>query len=237
MATERYEKYFDEICKEDIDDVLTICSTASQIIYEKFKIKLDDPKITATIFSKTYEAILDYLESIETKYQSFKMDICNRFCIGYSTVESEEDEKEGNFMVFIRHINSINTSMDNASDNANLKALELAVQWNTDNILEHPKIIKDIAAKAKEKCEKIDIYLVSSECIMPIFITTYENIVNYVKIKRKELDKFEYEINFASVFYIGARESEDDTADIYIRPNIESKLKLKNDLIATAKHE
>ena len=237
MATERYEKYFDEICKEDIDDVLTICSTASQIIYEKFKIKLDDPKITATIFSKTYEAILDYLESIETKYQSFKMDICNRFCIGYSTVESEEDEKEGNFMVFIRHMNSINTSMDNASDNANLKALELAVQWNTDNILEHPKIIKDIAAKAKEKCEKIDIYLVSSECIMPIFITTYENIVNYVKIKRKELDKFEYEINFASVFYIGARESEDDTADIYIRPNIESKLKLKNDLIATAKHE
>ena len=118
-----------------------------------------------------------------------------------------------------------------------LKAIELAVQWNTDNILEQPKIIKDISAKAKDKCEKLDIYLVSSECIMPIFITTYENIINYIKIKRKELDKFEYEINFASVFYIGARESEEDTADIYIRPNIESKLKLKNDLIATAKHE
>jgi hypothetical protein len=237
MSTERYEKYFNEICKEDVDDVLTICSTASQIIYEKFKIKLDDPKITATIFSETYEAILDYLKSLEKDYSEFKIDLCNRFIIGYSNIESEEDEKEGNFMVYIRHKNSLNTSMDNASDNANLKAIELAVQWNTDNVIEQPKIIKDISAKAKDKCEKLDIYLVSSECIMPIFITTYENIINYVKIKRKELDKFEYEINFASVFYIGARESEEDTADIYIRPNIESKLALKDDSIATAKHE
>jgi hypothetical protein len=149
----------------------------------------------------------------------------------------DDDEKEGNFMVYIRHLNSMNTSMDNASDNANLKALELAVQWNTDNIIDQPTIIKDISAKAKDKCEKLDIYLVSSECIMPIFITIYENIINYIKIKRQELDKFEFEVNFASVFYIGARESEDDTCDIYIRPNIESKLKLKNDLIATAKHE
>jgi len=237
MATERYEKYFSEICKEDVDDVLTICSTASQIIYEKFKIKIDDPKILATIFSRTYEAILDYLESLEKDYSEFKIDICNRFVIGYSTIEDENDEKEGNFMVFIRHLNSLNTSMDNAADNANLKSVELAVQWNTDNVLEQPKIIKDISARAKDKCEKTDIYMGSSECIMPIFVTTYENIVNYVKIKRKELDKFEYEINFASVFYIGARESEDDTSDIYIRPNIESKLKLKNDLIATSKHE
>jgi len=237
MATERYEKYFNEICKEDIDDVLTICSTASQIIYERFKIKLDDPKITATIFSKTYEAILDYLESMEKEYSEFAIDMCNRFVIGYSTIESDDDEKEGNFMVYIRHLNSMNTSMDNASDNANLKALELAVQWNTDNIIDQPTIIKDISAKAKDKCEKLDIYLVSSECIMPIFITIYENIINYIKIKRQELDKFEFEVNFASVFYIGARESEDDTCDIYIRPNIESKLKLKNDLIATAKHE
>ena len=237
MATERYEKYFSEICKEDVDDVLTICSTASQIIYEKFKIKLDDPKITASIFSKTYEAILDYLESLEKTYSEFKLDICNRFVIGYSTIESEDDEKEGNFMVYIRHLNSLNTQMDNASDNANLRALELAVQWNTDNVIEQPKIIKEISAKAKDKCEKLDIYLVSSETVMPIFITVYESIINFIKIKRKELDKFEYEINFASVFYIGARESEDDTADIYIRPNIESKLKLKNDLIATAKHE
>jgi hypothetical protein len=237
MATEKYEKYFDEICKEDVNDVLTICSAASQIIYEKFKIKLDDPKITATIFSNTYEAILDYLESLEKDYSEFKIDICNRFVIGYSTNESEEDEKEGNFMIYIRHKNSLNTSMDNAADNANLKALDLAVQWNTDNVIEQPKIIRDIAAKAKDKCERMDIYLVSSECIMPIFITVYENIINYIKIRRKELDKFEFEINFASVFYIGAREAENDDCDIYIRPNIESKLKLKNDLIATAKHE
>ena len=237
MATERYEKYFDEICKEDIDEVLTISSTASQIIYEKFKIKLDDPKETAVIFSKTFEAILDFLQNLEKDYSEFKINLCNRFVVGYTTIESEEDEKEGNFMVYIRHLNSLNTSMDNDSDNESLKATELAVQWNTDNILDQPKIIKDIASRAYEKLKKLDMYLVSSEVIMPIFITTYENIINYLKIRRKELDKFEYEINFASIFYIGARESEDDTADIYIRPNIESKLKLKNDAIATAKHE
>ena len=40
-----------------------------------------------------------------------------------------------------------------------------------------------------------------------------------------------------SCFYIGARESDDDIDDIYIRPNIEAKLKLKNDTAASSKYE
>ena len=236
MATERFEKYFNEICKEDIDDNLTICSAAGQIIHEKFRIRRDDPKIYLCIFSCTFEAILDYLESMEKNNSSMNINICNRIEIGYSTIESDDDEKEGNFMVFIKHLNAMNTQMDNLADNANLSSIELLVQWNTDNVIDKPKTITTIAAKAKDKLEKLDIYI-PSECVIPMFITIYESLVNFIKVKRKELKEFEYEINFGSVFYIGARESEDDTDDIYIRPSIESKLKLKNDAIATAKHE
>jgi hypothetical protein len=83
----------------------------------------------------------------------------------------------------------------------------------------------------------LDVNLSTADMVMPIFITTYETLVNYLSIKRREEDKFEKEINFISCFYITARESDGPDDIIDIRPNINAKLTLKNDAGASSKYE
>ena len=41
MATEKYLKFFEENVKEDEEDIITICSTASKQIWDRFKIRFD----------------------------------------------------------------------------------------------------------------------------------------------------------------------------------------------------
>jgi len=138
-------------------------------------------------------------------------------------------------MVSIRHLNS--NKKNEESDDPTAKSTERAVQWNTENIIAQPELLRKISIEAVDELKQIDVSIGSSELIMPIFVTVYEAIVNYLKIKRRENDSIEFEITFMSCFYIGARESEDEVDDIYIRPNIESKLKLKNDTKASSKYE
>lgn len=231
-----YVEYFDENAPEDLEDIINICTVASTHIRNKFNIKFDDYKLLGATFSKIFDAFLFTLKNLEKEYSDFEINVANRLCIGYDTTKDEDDEKIGNFMIFIRHLNS--KIKDEQVEDSKAKAYELAVQWNADNIKEQPEIIRKISINALEQLKTIKILLGTEELIIPIFISVYESIVDYIKIKRRELDLFEYEINFMSCFYIGCRESEDELADdIYIRPSINSKLSLKDDSIATAKYD
>lgn len=232
---EKYLNYFDEFAVEDQEDVITICETASKIIWDRFRARFDDPRLLATTFSHIYTAIKNKLKSLEAEYSDFKLNIAGRLEMGYTTNENEDDEKQGNFMVFIRHLNS--NKKNDELDDPTLKAVERAVQWNTENIIDQPKLLTAISVDALELLKTVDINIGSSELIMPIFVTTYESIINYIKIKRREENDFEYEVNFISCFYIGARETEDDIDDIYIRPNIEAKLEIKDDSKASSQYE
>ena len=232
---EKYEKYFEEFAHEDTEHILSICETASKIIWDRFRTRFDDPRLLASCFSKIFSSFLNKLEALEAEYSDFNINICDRLCMGYSTNEDDDDEKQGNFMVYIRHINA--NKKNEESDDPTAKAVERAVQWNTENIISQPELLRKISIDALEDLKLIDVSIGSSELIIPIFVTTYEAIINYIKVKRREEDAFEFEINFISCFYIGARESEDEMDDIYIRPNIESKLQLKSDLKASSKHE
>lgn len=232
---EKYEKYFEEFAHEDTEHILSICETASKIIWDRFRTRFDDPRLLASCFSKIFGSFLNKLEALEAEYSDFNINICDRLCMGYSTNEDDDDEKQGNFMVYIRHINA--NKKNEESDDPTAKAVERAVQWNTENIISQPELLRKISIDALEDLKHIDVSIGSSELIIPIFVTTYEAIINYIKVKRREEDAFEFEINFISCFYIGARESEDEMDDIYIRPNIESKLQLKSDIKASSKHE
>lgn len=234
-SNEKYLEYFNEFAHEDEEHILTICETASKLIYDRFRARFNDPRLLAACFSKIYGAFLNKLESLQTDYASFEINICDRLSMGYSTNENEDDEKQGNFMVYIRHLNTNKKNED--VDDPMVKSEERAVQWNTENIISQPELLRKISIEAIEELKTIDVSIGTSELIMPMFITTYESIINYIKIKRREEDSFEFEVNFISCFYIGAREAEDDFDDIYIRPNIEAKLKLKNDLKASSQYE
>lgn len=234
MADLKYMNYYNENAYEDTDHLLTICDTAANQIYQKFKLDFrQKPELLASVFGKIFETFLKKLEELESNnYSDYEINVCNRLLIGFTTNANDDDEKAGNFMIYIRHLNS--NKKNEEVDDFDMKASERAVQWNTENITTQTEIIKQISIAAIKNLETIEVQLQNSECIMPIFILVYEAIVNYLKIARREADQFEFEINFFSCFFIGARESEDGIDDIYIRPNIDSKLRLKNDAKATA---
>ena len=239
-AKEKYIATFEEICTENMDDVMTICLSATEQLQDKFKIGLTDdkgtpdPRLAAVIFSKTFDCILDELKSQQKGKSEFNINICKRFNIGYTTNENADDEKVGNFCIYLNHLNV--SSKQSTIDTTEEKSIVRCAQWNTVNIEDQPQIIKNISAAAIEELKKIDIVMKSSEAIMPIFITVYENIINYIIIKRAESNSYEYTINFVSCFDITAREAEDGT-DIVITPSINSKLYLKDDSNASGKYE
>lgn len=49
---EKYELAFDELCIEDREDVITICSAAQEKLRKAFKIDINDPRIIGVMFSK-----------------------------------------------------------------------------------------------------------------------------------------------------------------------------------------
>lgn len=237
-----YEKYFDENCVDNIDEVLTVCNTANSVMKDRFGIFFKDPKtkepapkMVASIFAMIFDAIISYLEKQESRYSEKDINICNRLSIGYSTLENEDDEKQGSFVVYLRH-NSIMKNLDDFNDPM-MSAKEKCVQWNSENVIDQSEDIKKICDIALDYCDKLKVKFASSEFVMPIFITCYECLVNYVKVARRDNDEFEHEVNFVNCFTITARESENDLDDICITPTIDSKLKLKNDSIASAKNE
>lgn len=237
---DKYLKYFDEVVHENKEDIITICESASRKIYDQIGIKFgnkeDDAKLIGCIFEKTFNAIISTLKKLEATKTHEEINFCNRFMVGFSTNDDEEDEKQGNFMFFMNDLG--NSHKDVEMEDGTTDQREKAVYWNMENVKENPEIIHEISAEAnKNLSDDLDVKLQSWEFIPPFFSIVYDAIVNYVKIKRHELDEFEYQIYFMSSFYIGARESEDDGDVIFITPNIDSKLTIKDDLKGSAKND
>lgn len=233
---EKYLVYYDELVHENNDDIINICESASTKIWDqigiKFGKKVDDAKLIGAMFAKTYEAIIKVLKGLEGKKTFEEINFCDRFTIGFSTETNEESEKTGNFMISM--VDTGKAHKDVEMDDSDADQKSRAVFWNTENVKENPEVIREIAMETLKRLDTIDVKLEAYEYIPPFFSIVYDAIVNYVKIKRREENKFEFEIYFMSCFYIGARESEDGIDVIYIRPNIESKLGLKDDAKATA---
>lgn len=227
----KYEEYFKANCSEDEEDILEICGMACKRL-EAYNVKFDDYKILGAFFCKVYDSILTSLEKLEKSYSSFEINFCNRFLIGFTTTEDDDDEKTGNFMIYIRH-NKIDKKDYEFKENPPVSNF---VTWTMDNLTNQVELISKIASEAITSLKDINLSLGSTDAVIVIFTLTYEAIVEYLTTKRRVVDDFEYEINFLNCFFIGAREGE-ESDDIYIRPNIESKLRLKNDSIASAKYE
>lgn len=233
--SEKYKEYYSQFVVEDREDIETICKTASSLINDRFRTNLgDDHELLGAIFIKTFETIVSNLSEFQSNYSSFKINICDRMEIGYSDLVDEDDEKQGNFMIFMRHLKS-NKKNESTLDSG-AKAKQLVTEWMSQNVVNTPKTITKISVDTLENLKNIEINVGISELIFPIFITTYETLINFLRVKRKELDKFEHEINFLGCFNIGARETDDDD-DIYINPHVADKLKLKSDEKISSKHE
>ena len=218
---------------------------ATDRIYEKFRIMIGGTtrnprngyKMVAMFFVKTFEAIINELQKLRETHVSYAINIANHLVVGFTNQDNDEDEKNGNFMIYVKNLMKYVPTLEVGEYRSPEKSREYLTNWNQENMIEQPDTTKRIAAYACELLNKIDIRVNSGEMIFPIFVTIYECIVQYMKITRKDLKLDEYEINFCNIFFIQAAEQDDGIDRIVIRPSIECKMSLKSDKIATAIYE
>jgi hypothetical protein len=231
--SERWLGYYYDNIYEDEEDITLISETAIATIRERFHITLDDPRLMTSAFLKIFESFIDKLKTLQKDYDSFQINLANRLAIGFTNNENDDDEKSGNYMLFIQHLRE--ATKTEANNDPTVSNIERAVQWNAENITDQPELIRTLTIDAVKYLRDIDIQLSNNEIIMPIFITYYESIINYLKIRRREEDLFELQLNY-SWFFIGAREG-DGRDVIFVRPSINGKLALKSDISASSKFE
>lgn len=234
------EIFDDVIDKKYEEDILRICSLANDFIVKEFNVSLRIPQVTSIIFLATYESILDVLKKKQSSgYHSYELVIANKFVIGYTDNISEDDEKQGNIIIYIKHLKTDMRNKENADRND--EAIELTRKWMSINIDNDINTFDEIAELTmKTLCNKYGIRLESKNLVLPIFTTVYECMVSYIKLKRHSLpidDNFSYEINMLGCFVIICRDDGDKGDKIAFRPTPLSKAALKNDAFATSIHE
>lgn len=235
------EKWFNDNVVDDQKAIEDIGAIARDMISKRLRLGVGDsetgPKTVIAIYACIFDAITDAVAEREAKWDDFELNIANRLIVGYNTTTNEDDEKAGNFMVYLKHAKSTQSD-DSIDDNADSSTINLCTQWNSKNITEQQELIKEIAGKAKAKLgELINIKLESHEFIIPLFCITHTAILEYIRLHRIDENVGDYSINMAGLYTIGCQINEDGDLDIYYIPSISLKLKFKNDKQATGKDE
>ena len=238
MEMTKAEEYFDRIVVEDRDDLVTIAEMAVPAIYRNFKIKLGNTAVPISLYAVIFECISKHLKYLQKTKESHCIILANRLEVGFTTsfdVEENADlEKLGNFMFYMKHIE--NDKLTEVDENEP-KSVVRCTQWNESNLTTSVTDIKEITKMACEKISsELSIQGANPEIIMPVFCTIHDKVVEYMKLKRAELDQFEYRINMAGCYDVYCRLMEDG-ADISFKPCVYSKGVIKEDGDATAKYE
>ena len=230
------KKWFKDNVSENEKELIEIGELANRMLHEKISLGLSDPMTTISIYASIFDTMCDVIVDKEKEYDDFVLNVADRLEIGYSTTSSEDDEKTGNYMVSIRHLESksSDTSLDEDEDNT----IELCTQWNAANIKTQADVIKEVASRAKKELSNIiNIKIESHEFVIPLFCIIHSQILHYIRLKRVEENKTEYEINVAGLYTVGIQETDDGEEEIYYVPSIALKLKFKNDAIASGRDE
>lgn len=258
----RWLLYFEEntAAMDNPEAIETIGTAAVTTIKKNYQIDISDDTtmdskgnimsvsgaamLMTAFFIRTTEAMLKFLVSKtkNTDSTEYKIKIADQFEIGYTNMVSEDDEKSGNYMIYMKHLGVPIAKEDGLID-IDTTPLELTTQWYRTHTRENPEAIGKMCQLALnmlgDKEKGIDIELTHREMILPLWITYYQAIITYIEEQYKiayNNGEFEYSLNF-SWFIITARESENVAPDIIIEPTISSKLELKSDQGASSSNE
>ena len=223
------EAYFQENVVNNVKEIKEIGNLAIRAISDSFNIEISIP-LAMTCYAITYDCILDILKKKEKTYKRFGINICNILSISYDNDENDENEKLGNFMINISNIKTGGNVYDKPVDTDDRRTEELCVQWNASNVKDQPDIIKEICALADSRLRKnLNLRTSSNGLIMPIFCTTHEQIISYMRLKRADLGVTSYELDIMGLYDIIISESDDGDEVIEYMPQVYSKLALKDD--------
>lgn len=237
-------KAYDSRTFENQKDIALICDTANKVIYDRFRVNLrrpDDPffsyyKMTAMIFVETFRAIIQQLLDRRATNATYNINIGNRINIGFSNSDNDEDEKNGNFCPYVKDIPHY-TVKDDDDIKLDGHCKEYIRNWNQENMIQNPEDTLTIANRALKSLKTIDINLGSPELVFPLFVTIYESIISYLKIRRRESEDDEFMINFCNCITVDCIGQDDGVDKITIIPAIEDKLNIKSDKNGTAIYE
>ena len=239
-----YKDFIEANMVDDVDAAKDIAELASKSLEENFDIYPDpndksrdgQAAIVLSVFDVVFrEIIAKLIEKRNAEYQMYKFIIANRVEIGYDQSVSDEFEKNGGFIIYIKHLyheKPIAVEKEYEDD-----TIDLCTAWNTINITSDTKVINDIASASVKLLNNLDIKLGSSELVMPIFATVYDAMITYLRIRRAELKEYDYTINFLSLFDVSAKESDGVDDTIVFVPAIEFKLGLKSDGKGSSQYE
>lgn len=244
----KYKDFVKENVVDDIEDIYNIIDVAAERISSDFDISGDKTNndfedMLITIFCKTYQTIVKQIHRhiLErkdvTEDTGFEIEFAKRLVIGYDNALNEEYEKNGGFMIYLKHLYH-ESSNDNNREYEDT-SIELCTMWNSANITKDTEFIKKCASDTVKALNDLDIAIESQELIMPIFAYIYDALIQYVTIKRAETKEFKYTINFCSMFDVSALEGSEDSINdvISLQPAIWSKLELKSDALASSKYD
>ena len=232
----------DSLC-EDFDIIESIADTANRALYEKYKIKIDSWALSTAIFLKTFESICVMLKSKEKDYSSYAVNFMNRFIVSFNSNINDEDEKTGNFMIYLRHVGG-DTVKDTFVDPTDTPLTRVS-DWNKDNLIskiddgvakKQPELTRKMSLLAVDYINKINIKLANNEVIFPMFINFYDSIITVCKLVRKDRDLPKLEVNLG-LLRVVVKEGPDGRDIIELKPDIAGKLNIKDDKLASSASE
>ena len=232
----------DSLC-EDFDIIESIADTANRALYEKYKIKIDSWALSTAIFLKTFESICVMLKSKEKDYSSYAVNFMNRFIVSFNSNINDEDEKTGNFMIYLRHVGG-DTVKDTFVDPTDTPLTRVS-DWNKDNLIskiddgivkKQPELTRKMSLLAVDYINKINIKLANNEVIFPMFINFYDSVITVCKLARKDRDLPKLEVNLG-LLRVVVKEGPDARDIIELKPDIAGKLNIKDDKLASSASE
>lgn len=236
MGKKGYEDIYNEYVLEDEEYIEEIGELASRCIRRDFGISFsdekdvsrDDIKIPIVTFIMCYNEMKKKIASLRRTNNSFEINFANRFVFGFDNTNADtDDEKDGNFTPYFFNIENNSKNMEYESER---NIVERCRTWVTENVEENPTIITEISQATLIDMKELNVGYNSNVIIPPVIVYIYEQLVKYIKQKRRETEDLdEFEINFCNCFTIAARETEEGDDEIVITPDIDFKTGVKDD--------
>lgn len=232
MSITKSEDWFNKNVYDNKEELIEVGNIANAMLFEQLNVDLSNPKTTIAAYVWILNTILDVLKSTQNENDEFCINIADRFRIGYTNISDDEEEKDGNYMIYIQHLNiphpyeSLNDVDDDEEDDTAL----LCVKWNASNIKAQAEIIKEISVRGRKNLsDLINIKLDKDVFVMPLFCIIHDAIVNYVHSKRVDLDDQDYQLDICGLYTIGESIDAENVPEIYYEPSITLKLMFKDD--------
>lgn len=232
-------RWFKDYAVNNREELKIICDLTSRSAEEQFKLylKTGNTEVYAVVFYVTFKTILDFIKSQQKTRNNFTIEIANSINLGYTNNDNDDNEKVGNFMPIMEYI-SVNRNIidDNSITEDSTTANYL--KWKELNIKKTADYYKDIQEKAFEKLRsEYKTSLRTSEAVIPLFCIFMDNITNVLKQKFNELEGTgvsEVSMNVLGLFDVFYSYDEESNNEIIeFTPNIDMKLQLKQDDIAS----